>query len=68
MRRIRYIFLSSRFLSYLALSPKTGIRDKDMLKTVENNLLDPVRETLGRWMTEPIDRSSKFSAGRFLIW
>ncbi|KAJ3493003.1 hypothetical protein NLJ89_g11116 [Agrocybe chaxingu] len=31
----------------------TGIRDKDVLKTVENNLLTPLRRNLDRWLDDP---------------
>jgi hypothetical protein len=43
-----FIFLSLNKIT------QTGIRDKDMIKTIETNLLAPMRRTLSRWMQDQL--------------
>ena len=45
---------------------QTGIRDHDMVKTIEANLLAPIRKALDRWVQAP--KIGKGMLGTFLIY
>ena len=47
---------------------QTGIRDKDVMRSIENNLLAPLRRNLEKWMDDPAVSQSMFLClSRFLV-
>ena len=46
--------LSDSLILIIDHNRQTGIRDHDMIKTIEANLLAPIRKTLNRWIQAPI--------------